>query len=162
MTYVLYEFTPGDEPKFFEQFRSFLRELLRKHEARLVPSEMTGEEPIFFEGQTVTLQLYTPGLSDNYLDEPEDAESAASEFEYFGRSDGRHPPKPEVAFAVAFGDSGDDEYYLSDLDSSMELFEDEETFSSDITTDLTPDEARELMFYLKKVKIQEKEIFSED
>ena len=161
MTFVKYEFTPGDDQDVFEQFHAFLNGLLEKYEARIVPSEAVCGEPLNAYSTLIELYLYTPGLSDNYLDEPEDSDEADRAFEFYGRNDGKHPPKPEVALAVTFGDSGDDEYYLSGLDNSIELISDKNRISPRVRTDLTNKEAKELASYIQKVSIKETEFYSE-
>lgn len=161
MTFVKYEFTSGDDQNVFEQFREFLKGLLEKYEARIVPSEAVCGEPLNALSTPIELYLNTPGLSDNYLDEPEDPDEADRAFEFFGRNDGKHPPKPEVAIAVAFGDSGDDEYYLGGLDSSIGLLSDKNKISPRVRTDLTNQEAQALAAYIQKVRIKETEFYSE-
>lgn len=107
--------------------------------------------------------MWTPGVSDNYLDDDymdsdecdnDDQEEREMEYQEFARWDDSYPPDVAVAFAVLFGDRGDDRSYLSKLDCETELLQDDGQLSESIVTDLTYKEAGRLAELLDKVSVE--------
>ena len=160
-SFVTYRITPGGDEEAFMQLRILLERLCSKYEQYYVPNTYDGGEALStYEDGEITLTMWTPGLSDNYLDEVEDdeLESRESEFHEFARWDGSYPPSAAVAFAAMFGNMGDEMGYLSRLTFQTKLLDAEGQLSDEIQTDLTRKEAGRLSELLNRVHVEETEI----
>lgn len=69
-----------------------------------IPNTYGGGDPLDTYKSEITLTMWTPGLSDNYLDEAgvedDEMDERESDFDDFARWDGSYPPHAAVAFAV--------------------------------------------------------------
>lgn len=144
------------------QFRILLERLYGKYELRYIPNTYGGGDPLDTYESEIILTMWTPGLSDNYLDEAgvedDEMDERESDFDDFARWDGSYPPHAAVAFAVLFGSMGDERSYLSQLTCQSTLFDDDGQLSDDIQTDLTRKEAGRLIELLDRVHVEEIEI----
>ena len=162
-SFVTYRITSGGNEEAFMQFRILLDRLCKKYEQRYIPNTYGGGDPLdTYDDSEITLTMWTPGLSDNYLDEADDdddeMESRESRFQDFARWDSSYPPDVAVAFAVLFGSMGDETGYLSELTYKTRLIDENGQLSDEIQTNLTRKEAGRLMELLDRVHIEETEI----
>lgn len=160
-SFVTYRITPGGNEEAFMQLRILIERLCSKYEQYYVPNTYVGGDALStFEGEPITLTMWTPGLSDNYLDEADDDEMEEKEREFheFARWDGSYPPSAAVALSALFGDMGDEMGYLSRLTSETELLDSDGQLSDEIHTNLTRKEIGRLIELLDKVRVEETEI----
>lgn len=165
-SFVTYRITPGKNKEAFTQLQILLNRLTRKYEQRYIANTYgDGEGLVVYEDDDpeINLTMWTPGVSDNYLDDDymdsdecdnDDQEEHEMEYQEFARWDDSYPPDVAVAFAVLFGDRGDDRSYLSKLDCETELLQDDGQLSESIVTDLTYKEAGRLAELLDKVSVE--------
>lgn len=160
-SFVTYRITPGENEEAFMQLRMLLERLCKKYEQRFVPNTYDGGDALdTYDDEEITLTMWTPGLSDNYLDEADDEEMEEKEREFheFARWDGSYPPSAAVALAALFGNMGDEMGYLSRLTFQTKLLDAEGQLSDEIQTDLTRKEAGRLLELLNRVHVEETEI----
>lgn len=164
MTFVDYIITSGGNDVDFKKLRTFLLGLSKKYQQRSVPNLYDCGTPLrISEMSKIELTLYTPGLSDDYLDEviDDELESRKRGFEFFGRFDNAYPPSALVAFLVIFGDRGDDMNYIAHLNSETKAFASNGRINPEICTDIKAVEATVLEKLLEKVRINRFEIVGE-
>lgn len=160
-SFVTYRITPGGNEEAFMQLRILIERLCSKYEQYYVPNTYDGGDALStFEGEPITLTMWTPGLSDNYLDEADEEkmEEKEREFHEFARWDGSYPPSAAVALSALFGDSGDEMGYLSRLTFQTKLLDDDGQLSDEIQTNLTRKEVGRLSELLNRVHVEQTEI----
>lgn len=157
-SFVTYRITPGENEEAFMQLRILIERLCSKYEQYYVPNTYDGGDALStYEGKTITLTMWTPGLSDNYLDEADEDEMAEKEREFheFARWDDSYPPNVAVALSALFSNMGDEMGYLSRLTSETELLDDDGQLSDKIQTNLTRKEIGRLIELLDRVNVEE-------
>lgn len=114
-----------------------------------------------YDKPEISLTMWTPGVSDNYLDDIEDEkglELHQSNFDEFARGDSSYPSDVAVAIATLFGNHGNNTFYLSRLDCDTALICNDGQLSRNIKTDLSYKEAGRLIELLKNVDVKKTEI----
>ena len=160
-SFVTYRITPGEDDEPFMQLRILLDRLRDKYDQRYIMNTYDGGEPLEYNSNTeIKLTMWTPGLSDNYLDDVHDGERSerVSEFHEFARGDNNYPPEAVIAFAALFGGKGDNMGFLSKLTHTTKLLDKDGLISKSITTDITRKEAARLNELLEKVCVDKVEI----
>ena len=160
-SFVTYRITSGGDDEAFMQLRILLERLSEKYDQRYIMNTYDGGDPLEYKDNSeIKLTMWTPGLSDNYLDDvPESEEKErVSEFHEFARGDNKYPPEAVIAFAALFGSKGDNMGFLSKLTHTTKLLDKDGLISKSITTDLTRKEAARLSELLKKVCVDRVEI----
>lgn len=161
-SFVIYTIKPGENKKAFKELCSFMEKLCEKYEQRYILDTYGGPDEIDIDiyNNKIQLQMWTPGLSDEYIDQffedKEEEQRREKEFSEFGRDN--YPPNVEVAISALFGYEGDSMMYLCNLDCETELLDDNGKISSEIVTDLTHDECVKLVELLEEVEVEEEEI----
>ncbi len=160
-SFITYRITPGGNEEAFMQLRILIDRLCSKYEQSYIPNTYDGGDPLdTYDDFEIRLTMWTPGLSDNYLDEvdEDEMEEKESEFHEFARWDNSYPPNAAVALSALFGQMGDEMAYLSRLTYKNYLLDENGQISEDIRTDLSRKEIGRLSELLDKVHVEQIEI----
>lgn len=146
----------------FYKLREMLEDLIDKYGVTSAYESTRGEDALDLdEHNKICIYLWTPGLSDNFLEVANEKELEKREaiFSYFGSNN--YPPDVLTAISSLFSERGNDFGYLNSLGGCRLLEEgcelEAEEFGKGISTNLTLKEAKRLAELLGEVNIKETE-----